>query len=145
MNLKLRQQLFRTILPFGVVAVIGFAQPGFAAGKPFKKFNSFSLNEEDKPAKKNKAKSKTKAFTSLNNSAVKIYPDIIKRDMHVVAKENDGKQIDFFVFDVEGSLVHHYKMNAKDHNKISGLARGNYVYRVFCGDEEKATGNFEIR
>jgi hypothetical protein len=65
--------------------------------------------------------------------------------MHVVAKDNDGKEIDFFVFDVEGSLIHHYKMKAKDHNKLSGLARGNYVYRVFCGDEERATGNFEIR
>ena len=65
--------------------------------------------------------------------------------MHVVAKDNDGKEIDFFVFDVEGSIVQHYKMKAKDHNKISGLARGKYVYRVFNGDEETAAGNFEIR
>ena len=27
---------------------------------------------------------------------VTFYPDILKRDMHVVAKENDGKEIDFF-------------------------------------------------
>lgn len=99
--------------------------------------------KEDKPAKKNKVKAKT--FSSLNNQSVKIYPDIIKRDMHVVAKENDGKEIDFFVFDLEGTLKTHYRMKEKDHNKISGLERGTYVYRVFCGDEETAAGNFEIR
>ena len=65
--------------------------------------------------------------------------------MHVVAKENDGKEIDFFVFDLEGTLVQNYKMKAKEHIRIQGLQRGSYVYRVFCGDEETAAGNFEIR
>ena len=97
---------------------------------------------EEEPAKK---KAKAKTFASLNNSSVKIYPDALKREMHVVAKNNDGKEIDFFVFDLQGTLVQNYKMKAKDHNRITGLARGTYVYRVFCGDEETAAGNFEIR
>lgn len=103
-----------------------------------------SFNEEDKPAKKVKEKSKT-SFSSLNNPSVKIYPDAIRREMHVVAKENDGKEIDFFVFDLQGTLLYNYRMKSKDHNKISGLKRGAYVYRVFCGDDETATGRFEIR
>ncbi len=142
-----RKPHFKSFFALGIAACLLTAQPATATGKPFRKFTSFSVNEEDKPAKKNKSrtKAKTSGYASLNNSTVKIYPDVIKRDMHVVAKDNDGKQIDFFVFDVEGTLVHHYKMKAKDHNKLSGLARGVYVYRVFCGDEEKATGNFEIR
>jgi hypothetical protein len=98
--------------------------------------------EEKKPAKNEKSKS---TFTSLNNESVKIYPDAWKREMHVVAKENEGKAIDFFVFDLEGTLVHNYKMKPKDHNRISGLKRGTYIYRVFCGDEETASGKFEIR
>ena len=102
------------------------------------------LNEEDKPAKKVKTKSRS-ALSSLNNPSVKIYPDALKREMHVIAKDNDGKEIDFFVFDLQGTLLHNYKMKPKDHNKISGLKRGAYVYRVFCGDEETATGRFEIR
>jgi hypothetical protein len=52
--------------------------------------------------------------------------------MHVVAKDNEGKEIDFFVFDLEGSLVQHYKMKGKDHNKMTGLSRGTYVYRVLA-------------
>ncbi|MGQ0740580.1 MAG: hypothetical protein ACT4OJ_16140 [Bacteroidota bacterium] len=107
----------------------------------------FSFNEEEKPAKKTKTKVKDKnrSFSSLNNLSVKIYPDALKREMHVVAKDNDGKEIDFFVFDLQGTLKHNYKMQPKDHQKISGLARGTYVYRVFCGDEETAAGQFEIR
>lgn len=97
--------------------------------------------EEDKPAKN---KFRIKSFNSLNNNSVRIYPDVIKRDMHVVAKENK-KEIDFFVFDIEGTLLHHYKMKDKDHYKISGLARGTYIYRVFSGDMETAAGDFQIR
>lgn len=104
-----------------------------------------TLFEEDKPAKKEKEKTKTKSYSSLNNPSLKIYPDALKREMHVVAKVNDGKEIDFFVFDLQGTLLHNYKMQPKDHNKISGLPRGKYVYRAFCGDEETAAGQFEIR
>jgi hypothetical protein len=145
MNLTFTQQNCKPVLALGLAAFLFMAQPAIAAGKPFR---NFIIEEEDKPAKKSKTKAKTKAktsFVSLNNSAVKIYPDVIKRDMHVIAKDNDGKEIDFFVFDVEGTLVQHYKMKEKDHTKLSGLKRGTYVYRVFSGDVEKATGNFEIR
>ncbi len=138
------KKTFKAILAFGISTGLFYGQPVFAAGKPFKNYILPAEDpEEDKPAKKNKLKSKT--FASLNNSSVKIYPDVIKREMHVVAKDNDGKEIDFFVFDTEGTLMHHYKMKAKDHNKMTGLARGTYVYRVFSGDEETAAGNFEIR
>lgn len=109
-------------------------QTVLATGKPV----------EDEPVAA-KAKAKTTTATSRNNSSVKIYPDIIKRNMHVVAKDNDGKEIDFFVFDLQGTLVQNFKMKEKDHMKIAGLARGKYVYRVFSGDLETASGEFEIR
>jgi hypothetical protein len=96
--------------------------------------------------KEKKEVKKTTATASRNNNAVKIYPDILKRVMHVVARDdNDGKGIDFFVFDVEGNLVNHYKMKSGDHEKLNDLKRGKYVFRVFSGDEETATGSFDIR
>lgn len=144
MKLTTTKKRLQIAVAIGITAGMLTAQPVFAMGKPFKKFTILANDpEEDKPAKKNKTKAK--AFASLNNNSVKIYPDAIKRDMHVIAKDNDGKEIDFFVFDIEGSLMQHYKMKAKDHTKISGLARGTYVYRVFCSDEETAAGKFEIR
>lgn len=91
------------------------------------------------------SKKKKKSNTRLNNKAVRIYPDIIKREMHVVTKENNGKVVDFFVFSTEGTIVQQYKMSEREHKKITGLAPGKYIYRVFTGDTETASGNFEIR
>lgn len=143
MKLRPTRTNLKTFIALGMSAGLLIAQPVFASGKPFKNFSLFSPGEE-KPVKKNKNKA-AKEFSSRNNTSVKIYPDAVKRDMHVIAKDNEGKEIDFFVFDVEGSLVQHYKMKGKDHNKMTGLSRGTYVYRVFCGDEETATGKFDIR
>ncbi len=139
MKTKFTYRYFRTIALLALPACI-FCQVTLAAGKPFR---SFVLEKED-PAKNKKEKTKT-VNAGYNNNSVKIYPDILKRDMHVVAKKNDGKQVDFFVFDVEGTLVMNYKMKSRDHQRIAGLKKGIYVYHVFCGDEETATGKFEIR
>ncbi|MBL7748275.1 MAG: T9SS type A sorting domain-containing protein [Chitinophagaceae bacterium] len=122
-------------------------QAAHAEAKPYSNFTLSSGDEEDPKEKKPAKKTKEKAarFVSLNNDAVKIYPDIIKREMHVVAKDNKGKEITFFVFDVQGTLVQQYQMKAKDHYRVSGLKKGTYIYRVFSGDEETATGKFDIR
>jgi hypothetical protein len=117
------------------------AQASYSAVLPVKKFTIVTGEEE--PAKKNKTKSK--AYSSRNNASVKIYPGTVKKIMHVVAKANNNKPIDFFVFDMQGTLMRNYKMKARDHVRIQGLQKGSYVYRVFCGDEETASGNFEIK
>ena len=132
MKKKIKLNLKHAVATCGIAAALLY---GFSTSAAI-------LPEEDKPAKKNKFR--LKSFTSLNNNSVKIYPDVFKRDMHVVAKENK-REIDFFVFDIEGTLLHHYKMKDKDHYKISGLARGTYIYRIFTGDEETAAGDFQIR
>jgi hypothetical protein len=100
--------------------------------------------DDQKEKKEEKKETKAKVSSSRNNSSVKIYPDIFKRVMHVVAKDSEAT-IDFFVFDLEGVIVKHYKMKSGDHQKITDLARAKYVFSVFSGDEQTATGNFEIR
>ena len=79
------------------------------------------------------------------NPSVRIYPDILRKEMHVVAKGGEGKEIEFFVFDLEGNVVKHFRMNDGEHKKITGLEKGKYTYQVFCGDTETASGNFDIR
>ena len=140
MNLRFTRKKLKTILTLGLSTGVFFTQPLFAIDKPASTVGITRNPGEEEPAKK-----KAKAFASHNNSSIKIYPDALKREMHVVAKNNEGKVIDFFVFDLQGTLVQNYKMNAGDHNRISGLQRGVYVYRVFSGDEETAAGKFEIR
>lgn len=149
MKLKSTIQKAKPLTTVALCSSLFMAQQAAAVVKPVR-INFLSVfNEEEKPIKKSKARTtKTaaaKTFVKLNNDAVKIYPDALKREMHVVAKENEGKEIDFFVFDVEGTLLHNYKMQPKDHKRITGLKRGTYVYRVFSGDEETAAGKFEIR
>jgi hypothetical protein len=119
----------------------------FAVGKPFRNFRIVTElpGDEEKPVKKKASRAKVKAFASLNNSSVKIYPDAIKKMIHVVAKENEGKEIDFYVFDLDGTMVKQFKLASHEHIRINGLAKGSYVYRVFSGDLETAAGKFEIR
>jgi hypothetical protein len=142
MKLKVTQKNLKAILTLGLSTGVFFTQPLLAIERPASHAGITRNPGEEEPAKK---KAKARASASLNNSSVKIFPDALKRDMHVVAKSNDGKVIDFFVFDVNGTLVQNYKMKEKEHYRISGLARGTYVYRVFNGDEETAAGKFEIR
>jgi hypothetical protein len=113
-------------------------QPYYSAATVKRNAATIGITEEDKPLK-------TKSNSSRNNDAVRIYPDIIKKAMHVVAKSNDGKEIDFFVFDMQGTLMKHFRMKDGEHKTISGLQRGKYIYHVFCGDEETASGKFDIR
>ncbi len=127
----------------GLVIASGLllSQPVFGSGRsnPLPADTSTAVTAED-PAKK-----ETKKFASLNNIAVKIHPATVKREMHVVAKENEGAEVDFYVFDLQGTLIQHYKMQPKSHYKLSGLKKGQYVYSVFQGDEETVSGKFEIR
>jgi hypothetical protein len=108
-------------------------------------FGSMASSNENGDGDKPEARKTARAKSSNNNNSVKIYPDALKRVMHVVAKGNEGAQMDFFVFDLEGTLMKHYKMTSGEHERIAGLNRGKYVYRVFAGDEETATGEIEIR
>jgi len=144
MKLKSTLRKSKPVIALGLCSSLLMVQPVMATAGKLSDGITEVFNEKEKPAKKNKTKA-AKTLSRLNNEAVKIYPDAIKREMHVIAKENDGKEIEFFVFDLEGTLVQHTKMQPRDHYKIAGLKRGTYVYRVFCGDEESAAGQFEIR
>lgn len=81
--------------------------------------------------------------TSRKEREVRIYPDMIKKTMHVKSIQN--AEVDFFVFDAEGTLMVHYKMNEKEHKKINGLDKGTYTYQVFKNDEMSESGKIIIK
>ncbi len=80
---------------------------------------------------------------SRKDRSVKVYPDLVKRIMHI--KNVDESPLDFFVFDLEGTLIRHFKMDEGDHKKIIGLEKGLYVYQVFAGDEISESGKITIK
>jgi len=83
------------------------------------------------------------ARVSKKEREVKIYPDLLKKVMHV--KNIETEKVDFFVFDAEGTIMVHYKMNEKDHKKINGLEKGTYTYQVFKNDEMSESGKIMIK
>ena len=83
------------------------------------------------------------AKTSRKVREVKIYPDLLKNVMHV--KNVESAKVDFFVFDPEGMIMVHYKMNEKDHKRINGLEKGTYTYQVFKNDEMSESGQIIIK
>jgi hypothetical protein len=139
MKLKYITQPKTRFFLIGMSIVLMTTQVSYSATLPVKKI--IVAPGEEEPVTKNKARS----FSSRNNISVKIYPDAVRKVMHVIAKTNNNKPIDFYVFDMQGTLMRNYKMKARDHVRIQGLQKGSYVYRVFCGDEETASGNFEIK
>ena len=68
---------------------------------------------------------------------------MLKRALHV--KNIENARVDFFVFDTEGTIVVHYKLDEKDHKKINGLDKGTYIYQVFKNDEMSESGKIIIK
>ena len=84
-----------------------------------------------------------KARISRKERDVKIYPDLLKKVMHV--RNVETTKVDFFVFDTQGTIMVHYKMNENDHKKINGLEKGTYTYQVFKNDEMTESGKINIK
>ena len=141
MKKMITQKPLRLLMITGMAICLLSGNTAKAESKPF-----ISLSAAKEEAKKTtKKKTKSRHFSSRNNNSVKIYPDFFKREMHVVAKDNNKQALDFFVFDMQGTLVYHYKMEPKDHQCLKEFKKGKYIFRVFNEDEETAAGQIEFR
>lgn len=63
--------------------------------------------------------------------------------MHV--KNVEETELDFYIFDPQGTLMVHYRMNERDHKRINGLDKGTYTYQVFMKDEMTESGKIIIK
>jgi len=116
----------KTILSIAVICLSGSKL--HASDNANEIFISKKTFEDDKkPAKKEKS--------FRNQNVVKVYPDIMKKEMHVIAKSGIEKEIEFMVFDINGNMVLNYKMKPGEKRKITELKKGSYMYHVFAEDE----------
>ncbi len=90
-------------------------------------------------------KSSRKEKSFKNQNVVRVYPDVIKKSIHVVARSGNEKEIEFLVFDINGNMVLNYKMKAGEKKAINKLKKGDYMYHVFSDDEYLTTGKIEFR
>jgi hypothetical protein len=106
-----------------------------------------NTNHKNTLGDKNTANRKhnSKPQDSKKNNIVRVMQDASKKLIHVTVKDIADKTVDFFVFDLEGTLVINYKLRSKEKKTIKNLKKGEYVYNAFFGDEEADAGNIEIR
>lgn len=102
-----------------------------------------SVPSSAKSVKKEPFSDKKIKIPTGKDNVVRIYPDVFKRILHV--KSLVETPLDFYVFDLEGTLKLHYKMIGKEHKKISDLKRGTYMYEVFEGDAMSDSGKLNIK
>lgn len=122
-NFTLKKKKLNFVILFLLCSVITFLSCSVVESIPSTQNNSVKFSRKDR--------------------SVKVYPDLVKRLMHV--KNVDETPLDFFVFDLEGTLIRHFKMDERDHKKIIGLEKGLYVYQVFSGDEMSESGKITIK
>jgi len=126
----------KTILSIAVICLSGSKL--HASDNANEIFISKKTFEDDKkPAKKEKS--------FRNQNVVKVYPDIMKKEMHVIAKSGIEKEIEFMVFDINGNMVLNYKMKPGEKRKITELKKGSYMYHVFAEDEYLTTGKIVFK
>ncbi len=95
------------------------------------------FDDEKKPGRKERS--------LRNQNVVRVYPDALRKSMHVIAKNTNEGEIDFLVFDINGNMVLNYKMKAGEKRTIVNLKKGEYMYHVFSNDEYLTTGKIEFR
>jgi hypothetical protein len=96
-----------------------------------------NFDDDKKPARKERS--------FKNQNAVRVFPDAVKKVMHVVARSGNKKEIEFLVFDINGNMVLTYKMKAGEKKTICDLKKGAYMYHVFADDEYLMTGRIVFR
>ncbi|HVZ56452.1 MAG TPA: hypothetical protein VG870_07320 [Chitinophagaceae bacterium] len=86
-----------------------------------------------------------KSSSKRKNNIVKVVNDPSKRIVQVIVKDIADKTVDFYVFDLEGTLLINYKLKSREKKTIKTLEKGDYVYNAFYGDEETDAGRIVIR
>jgi hypothetical protein len=137
-----RRQIMPTLLPSKIIfsiAVICLSGAKLQAADNIHHIfiSKKTYDDEKKPGRKERS--------FKNQNVVKVYPDIIKKEMHVIAKPGNEKEIEFMVFDVNGNMVLNYKMKAGEKRSISELKKGSYMYHVFAEDEYLTTGKIVFK
>jgi hypothetical protein len=137
-----RRQIMPTLLPTKImlsIAVICLSGSKLEATGNTNEISisKKSFEDDKKPAKKEKS--------FRNQNVVKVYPDIVKKEMHVMAKSGIEKEIEFMVFDINVKMVLDYKMKPGEKRTINELKKGSYMYHVFAEDEYLTTGKIVFR
>lgn len=77
-------------------------------------------------------------------NTIRLYPNP-STDGTVTVNSNSNDLLYFYVFDLEGTLLHRITLKGKDHRTINNLKKGTYMYDVFKNDESIEQGKIIVK
>ena len=106
-------------------------------------FDNIDINKNNHTVERKGATGKSHTKNEKKN-LIKIVHNPEKKSVRIVVKDIAGQTIDFYVFDLEGTMVINYKLRSKEKRIITTLEKGAYTYNAFSGDEETDFGKLII-
>lgn len=94
--------------------------------------------------KNNLVAATAKAPESPKKEVVKLYPNPSYNGT-VTISSNSERPLHFYVFDLEGTLLHQFILKDKTKQTIQNLKKGTYVYDAFLNDEGIDHGSIQVR
>lgn len=82
-------------------------------------------------------------FSPVKKTLVKLYPNPSYGKLSISVNTNEV--LNFYIFDLEGTLVYQTILKNKDRKIISNLKKGTYLYDVFEKDESIENGKIIIK
>jgi|SRR6186997_617103 len=124
----MQMKLFCTLILLSLVSISAITSP-VKTNKGFSVQNNFS----------NSLKVRTDVFK--NN--VRLYPNPSPNGT-ITVNSTVNVPLHFYVFDLEGTLLHRITLKGKEQKTITNLERGTYMYDVFKNDESIEQGKIIV-
>lgn len=106
-------------------------------------FDTLDINKNNHAVERKGGNGKSHAAKDKKN-LIKIVHNSEKNEVRIVVKDIANETIDFYVFDLEGTMVVNYKLKSREKKIIGNLSKGAYTYNAFSGDEETDFGKLII-
>lgn len=123
-------KLFCTVMVLSLVSVTAITSPvKIKRDLPVQNNFSGSLSA-DRPLRK---KASIRLYPNPSPNGIITVNSIISEPLH------------FYVFDLEGTLLHRLALQGKEQRTISNLKKGSYMYDVFKNDESIEQGKIIVK
>lgn len=76
-------------------------------------------------------------------NVVKLYSR--KEKSAVIITSHRPQDVQLYIFDLEGTILHKTVLKKNEKTKIDGLAKGTYTYTIFDNDESVEEGKLVIK
>ena len=126
----MQMKLFCTLILLSLVSISAITRP-VDTNKSFSVQNNFSHSSNSNAL-----------FIKKNN--IRLFPNP-STDGTVTVHSIINEPLNFYVFDVEGTLLHRIYLKGKEQRKITDLKKGTYMYDVFKKDESIEQGKIIIK